>query len=121
MFLLHDFLRSAARQHAGRVAMMAGGQKTSFEQLDRDSDSLAAALQDAGLERGDRCAIVLDNAPELVTCLFAVLKAGGVFTVLSPALKEAKLAAILNDCGAKFVVAAGSSAKPIAAIGPRVG
>ncbi len=120
MFLLHDFLRSAARQHAGRTAMIAGGHGTSFEQLDRDSDSLAAALRSAGLERGDRCAIVLDNAPDLVTCLFAVLKAGGVFTVLSPALKEAKLAAILNDCGAKFIVAAGAFAKPISAVGPRV-
>lgn len=120
MLLLHDFLRTAARQYAERAAMVFAQQTISFERLERESDALAAALQNAGLERGDRCCIVMDNCPELVTSLFGVLKAGGVFCVLSPGMKDAKLATILNDCGAKVVVAGGATGRLLGGALPRV-
>ena len=105
MSLLHDFLSRTASGRPDQTALIAGERRVSFGALDRESDALAAGLQAAGVERGDRCAVIMDNCPELVVSLFGILKAGAVFTVLSPTLKEIKIAAILNDCTAKAVIA----------------
>lgn len=116
MMLVQDFLRRTAGEHPNRTAFIAGAKRSSFACWDRESDALAAALQANGLGRGDRCALILDNCPELVVSIFGVLKAGGVFTVLSPAIKEAKLGTILNDCGARMVIAAPSLAPQMASL-----
>lgn len=117
MPLLSDFLRRTAGERPESVALIAGGageRRVTFGQLDRESDALAAGLQASGVERGDRCAILMDNSPELVVSVMGVLKAGAVFTVLSPTLKDSKVAAILNDCGAKAVIASGAVARHVA-------
>jgi long-chain acyl-CoA synthetase len=88
----------------GRTALVAGGEHRSFAAVDRDSGSVASALQRAGIRRGDRVAVMLDNSPELVVSLFGVLKAGGVFVPVSPTVKTAKLAYILGQCGARGLV-----------------
>ena len=58
---------------------------------------------------GDRVAIHLGNTVEAVVSIFAVLKAGAVFVMISPAQKRERLVYILNHCracslitGAKF-------------------
>jgi long-chain acyl-CoA synthetase len=106
MMLVHDLLRRTAGEHPDRTAMIAGTARVSYASWDRMSDALASALQANGLAKGHRCALILDNCPDLVVSIFGVLKAGGVFTVLSPATKEPRLSAILNDCGATMVIAA---------------
>jgi long-chain acyl-CoA synthetase len=89
----------------GRTALIANGKNWSFGKLDRDSDLIAGALQRAGIRRGDRVAVMLDNSPELVTSLFGALKAGAVFVPLNPTMKTAKLSYILGQCGVRCLVA----------------
>jgi amino acid adenylation domain-containing protein len=59
---------------------------------------------DAGVQRGDRVAIYMDNSVEAVLSIFAVLKAGGVFMVVNPTMKADKLAFILNNSRASALV-----------------
>ena len=60
-----------------------------------------AALQDAGLERGDRVALYLDNTVACAVAIFGTLLAGGAFTLVNPQTKPDKLAYILDDSGAR--------------------
>jgi long-chain acyl-CoA synthetase len=85
------------------------GQRTYAELLD-DALRFAAVLQDAGLERGDRVALYLDNTAECAAAIFGVLLAGGAFTVVNPQTKTEKLTYILNDSEASFVVSESHSA-----------
>ena len=47
---------------------------------------------------------MMENSIELVSALFAVLKAGAVFVVINHTTKEDKLAYILNNCRATALV-----------------
>jgi amino acid adenylation domain-containing protein len=48
--------------------------------------------------------IFLQNSPEAVIAVFATLLAGGVFSVINPGTKAAKLAYILNNCTARALL-----------------
>jgi amino acid adenylation domain-containing protein len=71
---------------------------------------LARLLQDRGLRRGDRVALYLDNTVDLATSIYGVLLAGGVFCAINPQTKADKLAYIMNNCEASFIVAEGHAA-----------
>lgn len=95
-----DFLRDSAQRAPDKVALIAQGARHTYRELDGRSDSLASALISAGVQRGDRVAIFLDNSVEVAIGLFAALKAGAVFLIINSTTKSDTLAFILNDCRA---------------------
>ena len=103
--LVHELLAAAARRAPGGPAVVAGDTTLTYAELDRASDALAAALQRAGVRRGDRVAVMADNSAEVVVAVFAAAKAGGVFVVVNPTTKADKLAYILGDCGVTALIA----------------
>lgn len=105
--LLHEgLLASAARLPTKHAVIVEGRPYTYGELLDKSS-RLAAALQQRGLERGDRVAIYMDNTWPCVISIYAVLLAGGVMLVVNPQTKSDKLEFILNDCDAKILLTDG--------------
>ena len=64
-------------------AMVAGDERLTFADLDQWSDRLAAALVTRGIAKGDRVAIAMRNCPAWVVCHMAILKAGGISTLLN--------------------------------------
>ncbi len=66
----------------------------------------AAALRAAGLERGDRAAILSDNCPEWAMADYACLASGVVDVPIYATLTPGQVAYILNDAGAKLVFVA---------------
>ena len=91
--LVERFLEDSARAHPAKTAIVSGSRRVTYDALERDSNKLAHALRDAGIRRYDRVAIYLDNSIEAAVAIFATLKAGGVFVVIHPSTKSAKLAA----------------------------
>jgi long-chain acyl-CoA synthetase len=74
------------------------------DQVDRESDALAAALLDHGLEPGDRVVLYLQNVPQYVIALVAIWKAGAVAVSANPMLKSRELGRILDDSGAAALI-----------------
>jgi amino acid adenylation domain-containing protein len=72
--------------------------------VDEWANRVANSLLAAGMKRGDRVVIWLDNSPEAAVSIFGVLKAGGVFVPVNPSTKIEKLQYILSDCEAKVLV-----------------
>ncbi|MEX1256249.1 MAG: class I adenylate-forming enzyme family protein [Gemmatimonadota bacterium] len=68
----------------------------SFGRIEEESEALAAALANLGIEVGDRVAIVLPGCPEFVVSLFAVAKLGAVLVPLDPGLTEPELRYMLR-------------------------
>jgi len=52
--------------------------------------------------------VFLDNSSEAVISIFSILKAEGIFLVLSPTMKAAKLSYILKDCQVKALITHGT-------------
>ncbi|AWK89268.1 long-chain fatty acid--CoA ligase (plasmid) [Azospirillum thermophilum] len=113
LYLVHQFLGETASRMPDRTALIAGEARRSFAGLDRESDAVACALQQAGVRRGDRVAVMLENSIEYVASLFAVLKAGGVFVPVNPSTKADKLAWLLSDSGATLLVAPTALARQV--------
>ena len=103
--LIHDLLVETAARSPLATALIAEGRRRNFAEIDRDSDRVACALQAAGIRRGDRVAVMLENSAEFVVSLFGILKAGGVFVPVNPTMKTAKLAYILGQCEVSCLVA----------------
>jgi len=118
--LLHDSLIAGATATPDKTALVVDGQQLTYAELLDSARSFAAALQGQGLERGDRVVVFTDNSMPCVVAIFGTLIAGGVFVVVNPQTKEDKLAYILADCEASFVVTEGSIAKVAGRAGERV-
>jgi len=103
--LVHELLAAATQRAPDGRAVVAGDTTLTYAELDRAGDALAAALQRAGVGRGDRVAVMADNSAEVVVAVFAAAKAGAVFVVVNPTTKPDKLAYILGDCGVAALIA----------------
>src|SRR5258706_706325 len=104
MVRVEDFLHDSARRFPDKIALIAGERRISYRALAADASRLAQALRSRGIGRGERVVVFLDNSPETVISIFAVLQAGAVFSVVNPGTKLDKLAYILNNCGARAVI-----------------
>jgi len=92
------FLADNARLDGGRTALVAGGKRLTYAELDDLSDRLAAGLAAAGVRRGDRVLVFMDNCWEAAVSIFAALKAGAIFAVINASTKTDKFAYILANC-----------------------
>jgi long-chain acyl-CoA synthetase len=101
---VEQFLRGSAARFADKLALVAGNRTLTYGELDALSDRLAAALRAHGVVRGDRVVVFIDNCWEAVAAIFAVLKAGAVFSPINPSTKADKLAFVLNNCRAAALV-----------------
>jgi len=64
----------------------------------------AAALQQAGVKKGDRVAIHLPNCPQFVIAYYATLMVGGIIVPCNPQYVARELKHQLNDSGAETIV-----------------
>jgi acyl-CoA synthetase (AMP-forming)/AMP-acid ligase II len=87
------------------AVMMADGRTLSYAELERASTQLARVFRAAGLRAGDHVAFCVENRPEFFVIAWAAQRSGLYYTPCSTRLKAHELDYILNDCGAKALVA----------------
>ena len=114
VFLLNDLFRESAGTWPGRLAVAEGNDRLSYAELDRQSGTLAAALQRTGVARGDRVAVMIDNSVGAAVAAWATLKAGAVLVPVNPESKPFRVRAIVADCGASMLIAPGEAAAAVA-------
>ena len=102
--LLHDLLDGPACT-GERVAIVVGEASLDYSGLRARADILAGRLVGAGLNPGDRAAILLPKSISECVALFAVSMAGGVVVPVHPSLKGQQVRHILADCGARLLIA----------------
>ncbi|MFZ5959668.1 AMP-binding protein [Pseudomonas knackmussii] len=102
---VHDLLRDAARQHPERPAFSCGPSSLSFAELERHSDAFARYLRHcAGLQAGERLALMLPNSLQYPIAAFGALKAGLVLVNTNPQYTAGELTHQLRDSGAVAIL-----------------
>jgi long-chain acyl-CoA synthetase len=110
---LHEFLTRTANRIPDAPSMITTARVplfgrltniSTFAELERASNALAAALVEKGLKKGDRVAIVMPNCMAFAISFFATLKAGGVVAATNPTYPAPKMEFQINDCDAEFVI-----------------
>ncbi|RYE36456.1 MAG: long-chain fatty acid--CoA ligase [Sphingobacteriaceae bacterium] len=76
-----------------------------YKQATEKINAISAYLLDNGIKKNDRLALILDNSPEYVYYDQALQQIGAVNTSIYPTLSETEIEYILNDSGARTILA----------------
>jgi acyl-CoA synthetase (AMP-forming)/AMP-acid ligase II len=110
---LHDFLDYQAREHPEVEFAVQGGRRITYAEALADANRVAHALVDAGLQIGDRAAVLSKNSIEYAVLYYGASQAGVALVPLNYRLAPAELAYIINDAGARIVFSSGEFAGAI--------
>ncbi len=97
-------LADTAGEYPDRPCLNFLGRRLTYRQTAERVEHLSAALQDLGLGKGDRVALLLPNCPAYVIAFYGILKTGAVVVPLNPLSSERELVFLLNDSGAAAIL-----------------
>ena len=97
-FTLHDLLRNSVEHDPSKVAIVDGAAGYTYEDLDRQSNALCAALQEAGVKKGDRVGVYMEKSWEAIVAMLATSLAGAAYVNINPLFKPPQVAYIAQDC-----------------------
>ncbi|MCL7367246.1 acyl-CoA synthetase [Streptomyces ardesiacus] len=101
---LGRYVRRAAEHHPDAEALVCGGVRLTYAELDDHSDRLAAALTGTGLGRGERVATLAANRAELVVTEVALYKAGLTRAPVNARLGDGEVAHLLRESDARVLL-----------------
>jgi acyl-CoA ligase (AMP-forming) (exosortase A-associated) len=106
-YLIHHMLRNSASRLPDKEALVNKETRLTFQAAAKNVAGLADGLGQAGLRRGDRVGIYLENSVLQSLAIFAVSKAGGVFVPINSLLFPQQVAHIARDCGMQALITTG--------------
>ena len=109
-------LEEAFRKHARRDAAVCMDQRLTFGQVDELSSALGAWLQQRGLARGARVAIMMLNVLQYMVTIAAILRAGYVVVNVNPLYTPRELEHQLKDSGAEVIIVLENFAKTLSEV-----
>ncbi len=93
------------RRFPDRVAFVFFDRSITFRELHARVESLAGWLQQkAGVNKGDRVALCMQNSLQFVIAYYAILRADAVVVPVNPMNKAAELSHYITDPGAKVAI-----------------
>src|SRR3954465_217600 len=102
---LNEMVAESLAKYAGGGALVQMGREVTYRQLDAYTRDFAAWLQrEAGLQKGDRVALMMPNTLQYPVAIFGVLRAGLVVVNTNPLYTARELEHQLKDSGAKAIV-----------------
>lgn len=101
---LHGFLEESAEANPEKKALHFMGKEMTYQELYTQAKKMAHYLQDLGVKKGDRVAIMLPNCPQAVISYYAILLSGGIVVQTNPLYKERELEYQMKDSGATVLI-----------------
>jgi acyl-CoA synthetase (AMP-forming)/AMP-acid ligase II len=120
---VRDDLRATAERFPDRAAVRVDGlSEMSYTEWESRANAVARGLTAAGVQRGDRVALLLDNAAavEFHIAYVAAHRAGAAAVPINPRYAARELEHVIADCTPTVVVAAGEQLGRARALSPAV-
>ncbi|MEE2703076.1 MAG: AMP-binding protein, partial [Myxococcota bacterium] len=102
---VHDYLDWHAREHPDDGFAVFGDQALSYSEAAIEANRIARAFEEAGIGPGERVAVLAQNSLDYVLLYFGAFKAGVVLVPLNYRLAPPEWSYIVNDAGAKLLLA----------------
>ncbi len=99
-----EWLRQRALISPHRLALVFGGERWTFADLDRRSSAAATRLRAAGVRPRARVALLAGNGPGFVQMVHAAPRLGAVLVPLNTRLTAPELVALVEDCEPAILV-----------------
>jgi long-chain acyl-CoA synthetase len=90
--------------YPNHTAVIYLGEKFSFRRLQDLSERFAGALQDLGVQKGDRVMIYITNTIQWVIAFLGIQKIGAVIVPVSPIYTSHEVEYMLKDSGAETII-----------------
>ncbi len=101
---IYRILDDSAKMFPEHIASIFYGKKLTYRELKDLSDRFAESLQEMGIGKGDKVALLLPNFPGYVIAYYGILKTGAVVVPLNPLYTAHELEFHFNDSSATTVV-----------------
>ncbi|SCX20865.1 Long-chain-fatty-acid-CoA ligase [Agrobacterium rosae] len=98
---LAELLEKSCTLYADRKAFSSMGKSLTYRQLEEQTRKVGAWLQQIGLVKGDRVAVMMPNILQNPVATYAILRAGLTVVNVNPLYTPRELAHQLKDSGAK--------------------
>jgi len=108
--LLPEVIALNARWQRDRPAVVFGDEVVSWRDFYAQVCQVANGLQELGIEKGDRVAVLMSNSADMMVAMFGIISAGCVSVPLNTLVTDAGLAAMIADAEARGVFASSEHA-----------
>lgn len=96
--------RQAVSDAPDRTLATLKNEKLSLLEADHESDTIASALRQRGISRGQRVAVMLRNSLKTITLILGLAKAGIVWVPVNIQLRGSGLRFILEHCDPELII-----------------
>ncbi len=102
-----ETMANIVERHRDRVFLVDAptSREITYAEFHQQTCALAANLQQRGILKGDRVAVLLPNSCDLAALYFACIYLGAVIIPINPSLSKGEIQFILQSCGPSVVVA----------------
>ncbi|WP_311157672.1 long-chain-fatty-acid--CoA ligase [Rothia dentocariosa] len=101
---LSHLIDDAVREVPHKIALEFFGATTTYAELGSQIDRAAEGLRLAGVQAGDRVALILPNCPQHIIAFYAILRLGAIVVEHNPLYTSAELRHMFEDHGAKAAI-----------------
>ena len=103
---LNELWAAAVAQFGDRTAVAHADRAYTYRELERLIGAFGGSLRGTlGIEPGDRVALIMPNCLQSIVCYLGAIRAGAIALPVNVRLKAQEMRFILQDAGAKAVVA----------------
>lgn len=101
---VHQLVEAQVERSPEHEALIYGGERITYRELNRRADCLAWELAAAGAGPEIPVAVCLERSADLIVALLAVLKSGAAYVPLDPAYPPEFLSQVLRESKAHFLL-----------------
>ncbi|UUY07406.1 amino acid adenylation domain-containing protein [Pseudomonas sp. J452] len=102
--LLPELIAEQARLRPQAIALVHGGERIAFAELEARANRLAHLLVSLGVSPESRVGVSLERGNAMIVAMLAVLKSGGAFVPLDPDYPRERLSYMVEDSGLKWLI-----------------
>jgi len=103
-FTLHDLLHNSLERDPQKLAVVDGDAEYSYEDLERESSALGAALVDSGVGKGDRVGVLVEKSWEAIVAMLAASRIGAAYVNVNPLFKAPQIEYLAQDCDIRVMI-----------------
>jgi amino acid adenylation domain-containing protein len=101
---IHELFEEQAARTPETIALIYGRTRVSYGELNAQANRLARRLRALGVGAETVVGLYLERSVEMVAALLAILKAGGAYLPLDTTYPPERIAYMLEDSGARFLL-----------------
>ena len=101
---IHQYFENAVERAPDAIAVEFQDEQLSFRELNRRANQLAHHLRARGVAPETRVGLLLHRSIDMIVATLAVMKAGGAYLPLDPAVPEERLLYTLADAQASLLI-----------------